>query len=179
MHAVNGASLVVAPLQERLDDRTLPGNAARARFVHASPNAPAVDIALAGGPVLFGNVSFSGVGAPVTVPAGTYDLEVRLAGTNTVVLPLPGIKLDVNTVYTVAATGFVGGVPALGAAIYVDASGPSPAGPADIDLDGSVGQRDLAIILGEWGSTSSDADLDGDGTVGAGDLAFVIAKWSL
>ena len=34
--------------------------AAQARVVHASPDAPAVDVAVAGGPVLFSNVAFSG-----------------------------------------------------------------------------------------------------------------------
>jgi hypothetical protein len=162
-----------------VDDRTLPGNAFRARFVHASPNAPAVDVAVTGGPVLFANVTFGTVAPPVTVWAGTYNLEVRLAGTSTVVLPLPGVKLDVNTVYTIAAVGLVGGSPGLGAAIYVDASGPSPAGPADIDRDGRVGQRDLAELLGAWGAAGEAADVDGDGIVGPADLAVLIGAWTL
>jgi hypothetical protein len=161
-----------------VDDRSLPGDSFRARFVHASPNAPAVDIAIANGPVLFPNVSFGGTGAAITAPAGSYDLEVRLAGTSTVVLPLPGVRFNVNTVYTVAAVGFVGGTPGLGAQVYIDASGPSPAGPADIDLDGVVGQRDLAILLGAWGSTDEASDLDGDGSVGGGDIAILIADWT-
>jgi hypothetical protein len=161
-----------------VDDRSLPGNSFRARFVHASPNAPAVDIAIANGPVLFPNVSFGGTGAAITAPAGSYDLEVRLAGTSTVVLPLPGVRFQVNTVYTVAAVGFVGGNPGLGAQVYIDASGPSPAGPADIDLDGLVGQRDLALLLGAWGTNDAASDIDGDGTVGGGDIAILIADWT-
>jgi hypothetical protein len=47
------------------------------RFLHASPDAPAVDIAVAdGGPVLFPNVSFQSFTEYAPVPAGTYDLEV-------------------------------------------------------------------------------------------------------
>jgi len=95
---------------------------AHVRFVHLSPNAPAVDIAVTGGPVLFPNVSFKGSSAFTPVTAGTYDLEVRLAGTSTVVLPLPGITLTNGKIYTVFARGFVGGsgAQALGAQIIAN-----------------------------------------------------------
>lgn len=103
-----------------------PGNA-HVRFVHLSPDAPAVDIAVAGGgPVIFGNVSFGEesvgvVGAYTPVPAGVYDLEVRLAGTDTVVLPLPGIALTDGRVYTAYAFGLVGDG-TLGAGLSIDNS---------------------------------------------------------
>ncbi|OQA14030.1 MAG: hypothetical protein BWY63_03290 [Chloroflexi bacterium ADurb.Bin360] len=96
---------------------------AHVRFVHASPDAPAVDIAVAnGGPVLFGNVPFKGVGDYLPVDAGTYDLEVRLAGTTTVVLSVPGVSLANQTVYTIFAMGLAGGSPALAAVPSVDAA---------------------------------------------------------
>ncbi len=94
---------------------------AHVRFVHASPDAPAVDIAVTGGPVLFSNVPFKGVGDYTPVDAGTYDLEVRVAGTDTVVLPLPGVKLDAGTVYTAWAMGLAAGEPALTAVLTTDA----------------------------------------------------------
>lgn len=83
------------------------GNA-HVRFVHLSPDAPAVDIAVAGGPVVIGNIAFGEASSYTPVPAGSYDLEVRLAGTNTVVLPLPGIALADGDVYTAYAFGLVG-----------------------------------------------------------------------
>ena len=92
------------------DDLTAPASGkSHVRFVHLSPNAPAVDIAVTGGPVLFSNVSFKGYQGFSPVDAGTYNLEVRLAGTTTVVLPLPGIALANGKIYTVFARGFVGG----------------------------------------------------------------------
>jgi LPXTG-motif cell wall-anchored protein len=95
------------------------------RFVHASPDAPAVDIAVAnGGPVLFSNVPFKGVGDYLPVDAGTYDLEVRVAGTETVALSVPGVALADSTVYTVFAMGLAGGEPALTAVPSMDASYP-------------------------------------------------------
>jgi len=105
------------------DDLTAPASGkAHVRFVHLSPNAPAVDVAVTGGPVLFSNVSFKGYSAFTPVTAGTYDLEVRLAGTSTVVLPLPGITLTNGKIYTVFARGFAGGsgAQALGAQIIAN-----------------------------------------------------------
>jgi LPXTG-motif cell wall-anchored protein len=100
---------------------------AHVRFVHASPDAPAVDIAVAnGGPVLFSNVPFKGVGDYLPVDAGTYDLEARLAGTDTVALSVPGVSLADGTVYTIFAMGLAGGEPALTAVPSVDASYPVP-----------------------------------------------------
>lgn len=108
------------------DDLTPPaaGNA-HVRFVHLSPNAPAVDVALGGGgPVVFGNKSFKEYTPFTPLPAGTYDLEVRLAGTSTVVLPLPGIRLEAGGIYTVFAKGLVGGTgaQALGAQTIVNSN---------------------------------------------------------
>ncbi|MCX7669858.1 MAG: DUF4397 domain-containing protein, partial [Anaerolineae bacterium] len=92
-----------------VDDNSAPaaGNA-HVRFVHLSPDAPAVDIAVTGGPVLFSNVTFGQVGGYTPVPAGTYNLEVRLAGTTTVVLSLPGVRLLAGRVYTAYAFGLAG-----------------------------------------------------------------------
>lgn len=106
------------------DDLSTPAaGKAHVRFVHLSPDAPAVDIALAGGgAVVFANVAFKGFDGFTPLDAGTYDLEVRIAGTGTVVLPLPGITLQTGKIYTVFAKGFVGGTgaQALGAEIIVN-----------------------------------------------------------
>ncbi len=116
-----------------IDNNSAPApGKAHVRFVHASPDAPAVDIAVKGGPVLFSNVAFKGVGDYLPVDAGTYDLEVRLAGTSTVALDVPGLKLDAGTVYTVFAMGLAGGQPALTAVPSVDAT----AGPAVLPTTG-------------------------------------------
>ncbi|HEX4921044.1 MAG TPA: DUF4397 domain-containing protein, partial [Candidatus Bathyarchaeia archaeon] len=79
----------------------------RVRFVHASPDAPNVDIAVHNGPVIFSNITFGQNGGYITVPRGTYPLEVRLAGTNTVVLSLGNITLKGGSTYSVFAVGLV------------------------------------------------------------------------
>jgi len=105
------------------DDLTAPAaGKAHVRFVHLSPDAPAVDVAVKGGPVLFANKSFKQYTAFTPVAAGTYDLEVRLAGTTTVALPLNDIALQAGKIYTVFAKGLLSGSgdKALGAQIIVN-----------------------------------------------------------
>lgn len=126
-----------------IDDNTLDPNAARIRFVHASPNAPAVDITLSDGTILFAGTEFGNAAGEgyLSVPGGVYDLQVRLAGTDTVVLDLPGIGVDNNTVYSVFALGLVGSTDTpLTAGIFVDAI-PTPGSLAVIGLAGAFAAR--------------------------------------
>ena len=102
------------------DDLSAPAaGKAHIRFVHLSPNAPAVDVALVGGAVVFPNKSFKGYTEFTPLDAATYNLEVRVAGTMNVALTLPPITLVAGKIYTVYAKGFLGGtgVQALGAEI--------------------------------------------------------------
>jgi hypothetical protein len=104
-----------------IDTLTTPAaGKAHVRFLHLSPNAPAVDITLEDGTVVFGNRAFGEHTAFTPLDAGAYVLQVRLAGTSTVVLTLPSITLTAGKIYTVYAKGFVGvssGAQALGAEI--------------------------------------------------------------
>lgn len=105
------------------DDLTAPASGkAHVRFIHLSPNAPAVDIAVDGGAVVFGDYSFKEYTAFTPLDAGSYDLEVRVAGTSTVALDLDPITLEAGKIYTVFAKGFLGGTgaQALGAEIIVN-----------------------------------------------------------
>lgn len=106
------------------DDLTAPAaGKAHVRFIHLSPNAPAVDIAVASsGAVVFGNKTFKEYTPFTPLDAGTYNLDVRVAGTSTVALVLPAITLEAGKIYTVFAKGFLGGTgaQALGAEIIVN-----------------------------------------------------------
>ena len=90
------------------DDNTNNPDAARVRFVHASPDAPAVDIKVANGPFLFQDIEFKEVGDYVEAPTVTTDVEVRVAGTNTVALTVPSVPLEAGKTYTIFAVGEVG-----------------------------------------------------------------------
>ncbi|RDI96003.1 DUF4397 domain-containing protein [Meiothermus sp. QL-1] len=93
-----------------VEDRLAPAEGvAKVRVIHASPDAPAVDVALKGGPVLFRNLAFGQRSGYGTVRAGAYDLEVRPTGTTTAVLPLEGVAFEGGKVYSVFAVGLVAG----------------------------------------------------------------------
>lgn len=106
-----------------VDDLTAPASGqAHIRFIHLSPDAPAVDVAPDGGNALFANQSFKNATAFTPLPAGSYDLEVRVAGTTTIALDLPPITLEAGKIYTVFAKGLLNGTgsQALGAEIIVN-----------------------------------------------------------
>lgn len=90
-----------------VDTVPLAADAARVRLVHAAPDAPAVDVAVVGGDVVIPDVSYGQASGYAEVPAGTYELEARIAGSEDVALPLPGTVLAPNTSYSVYVVGQV------------------------------------------------------------------------
>ena len=109
---------------------------AHVRVIHASPDAPAVDIAVAGGPVVIAGLAFPDASEYTPVDEGTYDLEVRAAGTETVALPLDGVSLAAAKIYTVIAVGLLEGEPALD--VLVIADDPRAAAPAPGTIAGCL-----------------------------------------
>jgi hypothetical protein len=78
-----------------VDRSPLPPDTSRVRVVHASVDIPAVDIAL----------EYAQLSDPVEVPAGSYDLEVRLHSTGEVALDLPGVVAEPSMIYDLVAYG--------------------------------------------------------------------------
>ncbi len=124
--AIDSVSKITALVTN--DDLTAPAaGKAHVRFIHLSPNAPAVDVSLVGQPAgegLFTNRSFNRTitasqQAFTPVDAGTVFLQVRPAGTPDPVLDSIRVTLDAGKIYTVFAKGFLGGTgaQALGAEI--------------------------------------------------------------
>jgi hypothetical protein len=109
--AASGLLASIAPVVY-MDNNTRPAPGhAKVNFTHLSPDAPAVDVGVVGGGNLFTNVAFKGTSPYIEVPAGQYDLEVKLTGTPTVVLTLNNVDLDMGMIYTVFAEGLAGGGP--------------------------------------------------------------------
>ena len=111
-----GADLTVVAIHEAgepgvlvlEDDNSAPADRrARVRFLHAAPDAPAVDLKVQDGPFLFQDVSFKALGGYVAVPGDEYRLELRVAGTDTVALELTGVSFREGGVYTLLATGLL------------------------------------------------------------------------
>lgn len=120
--AAAGVLKSIAPIV-LLDRNATPSRGkARVRFVHLSPDAPKVDLGVAGGPTLFRHVAFGHATRYVSVPARTYNFVVRVAGTSTVALRVNHVKLSPGTVYTVFAEGLAMGKPKLEAVLSADHS---------------------------------------------------------
>jgi len=115
------------------------------RFVHASPDAPAVDITTADGAKVFSNVAFGKSVDFTPLPAATYDLQARVAGTENVALNLPGVNLPEGAILTVVAEGFAGGAePKLGVQVI---SYPAMAAPATLPVSGGETSANNAWLL--------------------------------
>ena len=87
------------------DDKTGPEGEARVRVVHASPDAPDVDVLLNDAEVL-GDVPYLTASDYLDTPAGDQNLEVNAAGTATTLIDTDVSLVD-GTDYTVIASGLV------------------------------------------------------------------------
>jgi LPXTG-motif cell wall-anchored protein len=121
------------------DDLSAPAaGKAHVRVIHFSPDAPAVDIKVAGGPTLISNLPFSQASNYLPVDAGSYDLQVTPAGATTVVLDLKGVRLEAGKIYDVFAVGEL-------AKIKVETAVTTPpAAPAALPRTG--GESSIALI---------------------------------
>jgi len=90
-----------------VDTRPLAEDASRVRVMHSAPDAPAIDLALTAGESVIPDLENGDVSDSIGLPANTYDLEARIAGTTDLALPLPGTVFAPATVYTVYVTGLV------------------------------------------------------------------------
>jgi hypothetical protein len=90
------------------DDNTGPDGESRVRVVHASPDAPDVDVLVDDAEVL-GDVPYLAASDYLEVPPGPRNLKVNAAGTATTVIDAD-VTLTDGTDYTVIAAGPVSGI---------------------------------------------------------------------
>jgi hypothetical protein len=112
--AAVGLGADIQLLVQPVNTTVIADNQARLRVVHASPDGPAVDLAIAGGDILVSDLDYLATSAPLTVAPGTYDLVIRPAGSDEVIVPLGGTMLEPNVVYSFyiigqVADGTIGG----------------------------------------------------------------------
>jgi Domain of unknown function (DUF4397) len=142
------------------DDFTAPPpGKAKLRGIDATPQSPPIDIAIAGGPVLFHSLTFPEATPFATIDAGTMALEVRRAGTDQVVFRSGARSLPAGAILTVAGTvsprGTIEVLPILDAAgarttprggIATGAGGSAPVEGSD--LAGPLAAAGLALVVG-------------------------------
>lgn len=116
MIVASGKVAQIAPLVFTAD-RTLPTpGSAKIRVLHSAASAPAVDVyvtapnaGLSGVAPVLSDVPFKALSDYLTVPAGTYDVLVTVAGTKQVAIQAKGLAVSDQLVATVAALDAVGG----------------------------------------------------------------------
>ncbi|MBN2297207.1 MAG: DUF4397 domain-containing protein [Deltaproteobacteria bacterium] len=92
------------------DDRAAVNDQVKLRFVHASPDAPAVDVGLWDGETftpVFSNVAYTEFSDYVQVDPGEYTFGVAVAGQPTPLLVYQSVDLDGGSVLTATAFGTV------------------------------------------------------------------------
>ncbi|MDT3401883.1 DUF4397 domain-containing protein [Mucilaginibacter terrae] len=78
------------------------------RFVHVSAGTPNVDLVTSTGTVIASNIAYKSASAFASVAVGKYTLQVRQAGTSTVLATIADKDLAANSVYTVWLQGING-----------------------------------------------------------------------
>jgi Domain of unknown function (DUF4397) len=109
-----------------VDDLSVNATKARVRVIHASPDAPAVDVGVkAGAPAdaIVKNISFPNATAGyLELAPAVYPLEIRPTGTATVAFSFNTPSLEAGKVYTVFAVGRLGTPGEFGVVAVADAA---------------------------------------------------------
>ncbi|MDF2885702.1 MAG: hypothetical protein K0R23_87 [Lacrimispora sp.] len=93
---------------------------AMVRFIHLSPDAPAVDITLQDGTVIFPNVAFKQITPYIAADPMDLTLQVRPAGSSDIVLEIPNVPLTEDNFNTIYAVGLLQGDPQLEVLLTTD-----------------------------------------------------------
>lgn len=94
-----------------IDDTDVTFGKAKLRFIHASPNTPAVDIGLGGGVAftpVFENIAFGASGYVETAPLDHNEISARATGTIADVIAIKPAPLPAGAIATAFAIGEIG-----------------------------------------------------------------------
>ena len=121
------ASALTAACSDDDDDGTGPTGQARVRVVHASPDAPAVDV-LVDDAVALSNVSYLATSNYLELADGGHNVNVNAAGTSTTVIDAD-VDLADGTDYTLIASGLLDAIAPI---VLTDDNSTPPAGTARV-----------------------------------------------
>lgn len=83
----------------------VPANEAKVRFIHLSPDADKLDIAVKNRDVIFPNVTYKQATEYLGLTPMTVDLEARAAGSKSVALSMSKLQFKANESYTIVFVG--------------------------------------------------------------------------
>ena len=102
------------------DDPRVPSGGTKVRFIHLTPDAPAVDIALKNREVLFPNLSYRKFTNYLELSPMIVDFEARVTGSSNVALQIPQVHLKPNLVTSIIIIGLAAGEPEMEAIILTN-----------------------------------------------------------
>jgi hypothetical protein len=112
-----------------VDRLPLSPGSSRVRFIQASDEVPPIDISAKRDQPIVTNLQYGVLSQPVELPAGTYELKVRLHDSGQLLLTVPEVRIEAGTIYDIVAYGTPGNEQApLTAAVLTDT--PWPAVPS-------------------------------------------------
>jgi len=154
------------------EDRLMPPPPGKAlvRFIHASPDVPAVDISVIDGSTLATGVAYPQASPYVAVAAGTYDLKITQAGSKAEVLRVSQWKAPAGSQSTVVVVRGLDGQPDV---VPVADSGGAAATPAGglatgfggLATNGPVHENGPQGLATSW--------------LASGALTLLVASWAL
>lgn len=149
---------VISALFEEDDRAPVPGQS-KVRFVHAVPDAPAIDIKIntGDGAAVFANQAFKDVTDYGLVANQSYRFVITLAGETDEVLVFNPVTLDANTTYTIVAHGTLSlaDTVQMGVRVFVDN------GDGNQFTDLSIAKSPVRLIHASYNSTPVDLYSDG------------------
>ena len=168
MYTVAATNAVASIEAQVIEDEPTPScDAAGVRVIHLSADAPAVDVATAGAApadAVVKGLEYPNATGYLELPAGSYDLEVRLAGTTTVALALPGVAVEACNSYSVFAVGSAADPAVGGNALQVVVA---------VDATAEAEEEGAAPTPPATDTVISDASTSGEGSLGAALILLV------
>ena len=147
------APLIAAILVVGMAGTALAADTADVRVLHASPDAPAVDVYLDDAKVdALTNVPFGTISDYLAIPAGEHNVKVYATGTTTGPVIDADVTVAAGGAYTIAATGALADITA-----QVLEDDPSPTGDAAIVRVVHFSADAPAVDIATAGSTVDEA----------------------
>jgi hypothetical protein len=95
----------LSPWLSGVDVSTLPAGQARVRVVNASPDTGPVDVAVEGGRTPFAGIDLGSQSGYVPFNAGSFKFELRLSGSDTLMVTTPPVQIEEGKNYDLYVMG--------------------------------------------------------------------------
>jgi hypothetical protein len=145
-YTVAATDVVASIVAHVIEDDPAPSSSgAQLRVVHFSADAPAVDVRPDGGSPIVTALAYPDATGYLDIPAGTYDLEVCAAGSDTCPLDLDPVAAEGGTSYSAFAVGSLTGG-SLAAVLAVDAVAAPSSDTVDVVASSDASALSPALV---------------------------------